>query len=44
MGAYDQFAENREKFGVTSEFDIALYTSHVSIEDLPAYGFAWRAS
>ena len=44
MGAYDQFAENRAKFGVNSDFDITMYTSHVSTEELPAYCFDWRAS
>ena len=37
MGAYDQFAENRTKFGVSSEFDITMYTSHVNSDEVPLY-------
>lgn len=37
MGAYDQFAENREKFGVLSEFDMTMYTTHVNVADVPLY-------
>lgn len=37
MGAYDQFAENREKFGVLSEFDMTMYTTHVNAADVPLY-------
>ena len=35
MGAYDQFAENREKFGVLSEFDMTMYTTSVNAADVP---------
>ena len=35
MGSFDQFAENKEKFGVKSDFDIALYSTHVDYKEIP---------
>ncbi len=35
MGAYDQFAENQSKFGVHSEFDLTMYTTHVNSAEVP---------
>ena len=35
MGAYDQFAENKEKFGVKSDFDISVYSTHVNPDEIP---------
>lgn len=36
-GGYDQFAENKEKFGVKSDFDISLYTTDVDKDEVPLY-------
>ena len=37
MGAYDQFAENQTKFGVQSNFDITVYSTHVNADEVPEY-------
>lgn len=37
MGAFDQFAENKEKFGVKSDFDISLYSTRVEYDEVPLY-------
>ena len=37
MGSFDQFAENKEKFGVKSDFDISLYSSRVEYDEVPMY-------
>ena len=41
MGAYDQFAENQTKFGVQSDFDITVYSTHVNADEGPEYVYYW---
>ena len=39
MGAYDQFAENKTKFGVQTDFDITVYSTRVNADEVPEYVF-----